>query len=46
VPAYNEERNIGRVVDELRAFDRGSRSSSSRRLGRPHAQVAAERART
>ena len=21
VPAYNEERNIGRVVDELRAFD-------------------------
>jgi glycosyltransferase involved in cell wall biosynthesis len=22
VPAYNEERNIGRVVDELRAFDR------------------------
>ena len=23
VPAYNEERNIGRVVDELRAFDPG-----------------------
>src|SRR4029077_5218249 len=23
VPAYNEERNIGRVVDELRAFDLG-----------------------
>src|SRR4029077_18228814 len=23
VPAYNEERNIGRVVDELRAFDSG-----------------------
>jgi glycosyltransferase involved in cell wall biosynthesis len=23
VPAYNEERNIGRVIDELRAFDRG-----------------------
>jgi glycosyltransferase involved in cell wall biosynthesis len=23
VPAYNEEKNIGRVIDELRAFDRG-----------------------
>jgi glycosyltransferase involved in cell wall biosynthesis len=23
VPAYNEERNIGRVIDELRAFDPG-----------------------
>ncbi len=23
VPAYNEERNIGRVIDELRAFDAG-----------------------
>jgi len=23
VPAYNEERNIGRVLDELRAFDPG-----------------------
>jgi glycosyltransferase involved in cell wall biosynthesis len=23
VPAYNEERNIGRVIDELQAFDRG-----------------------
>src|SRR5207302_1240307 len=23
VPAYNEERNVGRVVDELRAFDPG-----------------------
>jgi len=23
VPAYNEERNVGRVIDELRAFDAG-----------------------
>ena len=23
VPAFNEERNIGRVIDELRAFDPG-----------------------
>ena len=29
VPAYNEELNIARVLDELRAFDPGSTSSSS-----------------